>query len=118
MERNSDHLYLSVVAVAEIEDGISKAARAGASQKTMRLSEWLETVLQLYSARILPVDIETARLAGRLSDVARGRGHAPGSADLLIAATAKARGHVVLTRNLRHFLPLDVAAHNPFEGLP
>ena len=118
MEQNSDHLYLSVVTVAEIEDGISKAARDGASQKTVRLSEWLETVLHLYSARILPVDIETARRAGRLSDVARGRGHAPGFADLLIAATAQAHGHVVLTRNLRHFLPLGIAAHNPFEGLP
>ena len=118
MERNSNHLYLSVVTVAEIEDGISKAARAGASQKTARLSEWLETILHLYSARILPIDIEIARLAGRLSDVARGRGHTPGFADLLIAATAQARDHVILTRNLRHFLPLGVAAHNPLEGLP
>ena len=118
MERNSGHLHLSVVTVAEIEDGIGKAAREGASQKAMRLSEWLETVLHLYSARILPVDVEVARLAGRLSDVARGRGHAPGFADLLVAATARAHGHIVLTRSLRHFAPMGVAAHDPFAGLP
>jgi toxin FitB len=118
MERNSGDLYLSVVTVAEVEDGIAKAARDGAGQKAKRLADWLETVLHLYSARILDVDIPTARLAGQLSDLARGRGHAPGFADLLIAATAQRRTYVVLTRNLRHFTPMDVAAHDPFAGLP
>lgn len=118
MERNSDHLHLSVVTIAEIEDGIAKAAHDGASRKAGLLAEWLGTVLHLYSARILDVDIPTARMAGRLSDLARGRGHAPSLADLLIAATAQSRGYVVLTRNLRHFTPLDVAAHDPFASLP
>ncbi len=116
MERTSEQLQFSGVAVGEIEGGISKVARDCASQKTAQLSEWLETVLHLYRARILPVDVETTRLAVRLSDVACGRGRAPGFADLLIAA-AKVRGHIVLTR-LRHLLSLGIAAHNSFEGLP
>ncbi len=118
MERNSDSLYVSVVTIAEVEDGIAKAAREGASRKAGLLTEWLETLLHLYRARILDVDVTTARLAGRLSDLARGRGHAPGFADLLIGATAQRHGHLVLTRNLRHFTMMDVAAHDPSTGLP
>ena len=118
VERNSDRLYLSVVTIAEIEDGIAKAEREEASWKATRLAQWLETVLHLYSARILVLDVRVAQLVGQLSDVARGRGQAPGFADLVIAATARSRGYVVLTRNLRHFTTLDVPAHDPFASLP
>lgn len=118
MERNSERLYLSVITVAEVEDGIAKARREGASRKADRLAEWLEALLHLYSARVLTLDIPTARLLGRMSDQARGIGQTPGMADLAIAATAAARGYTVLTRNLRHFRELAVTAHDPFERLP
>ena len=118
MEQNSDRLYLSVVTVAKIEDGIAKAAREGAGQKVDLLAKWIETLFHLYGARILALDVATARLAGRLSDLARERGHAPRFADLAIAATAQMHGYVVLTRNVWHFAVLDVAVHDPFIGLP
>lgn len=118
MERNSTRLYLSVVSVAEIENGIAKAERGGAHHKSARLADWLETLLHLYSENILPLDIPTARLAGRLSDFARGRGHDPGFADVALAATALNRGYLVLTRNLRHFTAMKVPAHDPFVSLP
>ncbi|MGH9485483.1 MAG: PIN domain-containing protein [Terriglobales bacterium] len=118
MERNSEHLYLSVITVAEVEDGIAKARREGAPRKADRLAEWLEVLLHLYSARVLPLDVSMARLLGRMSDQARGAGQTPGMADLAIAATAACRGYTVLTRNLRHFRGLAVAAHDPFESLP
>lgn len=118
MDRNSDRLFLSVVTVAEIQDGIAKTGRTGAHRKAARLAEWLETLLHLYSARILPLDIAVARVAGALSDLARGRGHDAGFADLAIAATARHHGCLVLTRNLRHFQVIGVPAHNPFPSLP
>jgi hypothetical protein len=37
---------------------------------------------------------------------------------LAIAATAQLRGWTVLTRNLRHFSPLEVPALDPFAALP
>jgi toxin FitB len=118
MDRNSGRLFLSAVTVAEIEDGISKARREGANRKATALGGWLESLLHLYENRVLPFDVPAARIAGKLSDRARSRGHTPGFADLAIAATAAARGLIILTRNLRHFAPLDVPAHNPFEALP
>lgn len=118
MDRNSGRLFLSVVTIAEIEDGIAKARREGASRKADRLEAWLETVLHLYGAHILVLDVPVARLVGRLADLARGAGHSPEFADLTIAATAQLREYTVLTRNLRHFRPLGVTAHDPFESLP
>lgn len=118
MTRNSDRLYLSVITVAEVEDGIAKARRLGASRKADRLAEWLETLLHLYSARVLPLDVRVARLLGNLSDKARASGESPGLADLAIAATAARWGYTVLTRNLRHFRVASIPAHDPFESLP
>lgn len=118
MERNSAGLYLSVITVAEVEDGIAKSRRQGAHRKADRLSEWLETLLHLYGARVLLVDLETARRVGALADHARSQGQEPGLADLVIAATAQIRGWTVLTRNLKHFAPLGVLALDPFAALP
>ena len=118
MDRNSADLFLSVVTVAEIEDGVAKCRREGASRKADRLAEWSETLLHLYANRILPIDLDTARLIGILTDQARGQGHTPGWADLAIAATARRHGFTLLTRNLRHFRPLDVRALDPLAALP
>ena len=118
MDAHSAELFLSTVTITEIEDGIAKAKREGATRKARDLTAWLETVLHLYAARILPFDLATARLAGSLSDRARGQGHAPGFADIIIAATAQRLGLTILTRNVRHFEPLGVPVHDPFARLP
>jgi predicted nucleic acid-binding protein len=118
MERNSERMYLSVITVAEVDYGIAKSRRTGAITKADRLAEWLETLLHLYSNRILPLDVTVARLLGRLTDLVRGAGQTPGLADLAIAATAASRGYIVLTRNPRQFRALAIPAHDPFATLP
>jgi predicted nucleic acid-binding protein len=118
MDDASDALFLSVVTVAEIEDGIAKVRRKWATRKAADLTEWLEAVLHLYGYRILPVDLAISRIAGKLSDTARGQGHAPGLADILIAATAHHHELLILTRNVRHFESLGVPVLDPFEALP
>ncbi|CCE03940.1 type II toxin-antitoxin system VapC family toxin [Bradyrhizobium sp. STM 3809] len=118
MDAQSASLFISVVTVAEIEDGIAKLRRDGATRKSADIAAWLETVVHLYSDRILPFDIEAARIAGALTDRARGLGHAPGFADIIIAATARRHQLIILSRNLRHFEPLGVAVRDPFAALP
>ncbi len=118
MDRNSARLFLSAVTVAEIADGIAKARREGATRKAAALSDWLDTLLHLYRERILSFDVMVARIAGTLSDAARGQGQAPGFADIIIAATAQHHGLTILTRNMRHFEPLGVAVCDPFAALP
>jgi len=118
MDMHSASLFLSVVTLAEIEDGIAKLRREGATRRSTDLSAWLETVLHLYGDRVLVFDAPTARIAGVMADRARGQGHAPGFADIIIAATAQHRGLTILSRNLKHFEPLSVAVLDPFVTLP
>lgn len=116
--QRSEDLWLSVVTAAEIEDGIAKAMRTGAARKARDLAEWWGEVRHYYDARILPLDLETARETGRLMDVARAAGINPGFEDVAIAATGKRNGLVVLTANERDFRPLGVDFMNPQAGLP
>ncbi len=118
MDSRSDDLFLSAVTIAEIADGVAKAKREGASRKAAALSEWLRTVLHLYGDRVLPFDSPTAEIAGTLSDLARSRGHSPGFADIAIAATARKHSLTILSRNERHFAPLDALVVDPFQNLP
>jgi predicted nucleic acid-binding protein len=118
MDVHSTSLFLSVVTVAEIEDGIAKSRREGATRKSSDLASWLETVLHLYGDRILAFDAPAARIAGAISDRARGQGHAPGFADLIIAATAQRHGLILLSRNLKHFEPFGIPVLDPFVALP
>lgn len=118
MERNSAKLYVTVVTIAEIEDGIAKSRREGATRKSERLREWLDTLLHLYSPRILPFDLWAARIAGALSDRARSRGHTAAFADLAIAAIAKHHDLTILSRNLKHYAPLGAIALDPVAELP
>ena len=118
MDVHSDVLFLSTVTVAEISDGIAKLKRTGSASRASILGNWLELVLHLYGERVLPFDVSAARSAGELTDKARAAGHSPGFADVAIAATAGCHGMTILTRNLRHFTPLDIPAIDPFETLP
>ena len=118
MDARSDALSLSTVTVAEIRHGIARLERTGGTIRAARLGDWLDLVLHLYGDRVIPFDIAAANAAGPLMDRARATGNSPGFADLAIAATAASRTLTVLTRNLRHFTPLDIPAIDPFEALP
>ena len=118
MDTHSPDLFLSAVTIAEIAEGIAKAKREGAKRKASNLSDWLRTVLHLYGDRVLPFDSPTAEIAGALADLARGRGHSPGFADVAIGATARRHDLTILSRNERHFAPMDVAVVDPFQTLP
>jgi len=112
----SECLYLSTVTIAEIEAGIARAVRIGATTKAERLRRWLAALEHFYAERILPFGIDEARQAGAILD--RARAHDPGFEDIAIAATAAVRGFTVLTANERHFAPLGVPYVNPLKQLP
>lgn len=115
---HSDDLWLSVITAAEIEYGIAKAARTGATKKAADLAEWWGEIRHYYAGRILPVDLATAQETGRLLDVARAAGIDPGFEDVAIAATGKLNDLIVLTGNVKDFGPLGAKFLNPFETLP
>jgi toxin FitB len=112
----TEALHLSTISAAEIEAGIAKLRRTGASQRAEHLRQWFDRILDDYADRVLPFDLAAARIAGALDDAARAAGRHPGFADIAIAAIAKARELVVVTLNQRHFEPLGVEVFNPWAA--
>ena len=104
-----ESLFLSVVTIGEIERGIARQEPRDPGFAA-DLRDWLDRTTRLFSDRILPFAAEDARIWGRLS--AR-IGH--GGADLMIAATALARGATVVTGNVSDFEPSGVALLDPFR---
>ena len=116
LKAHGEALFVPVIAVAEIEQGIAKLHRKGGEERAARLSVWLDRLVDGFGERVLNVDAVVARRAGALSDAATAAGDHPGLADVLIAATAAVHGLAVATRNTRHFEPLGVPCVDPFGG--
>lgn len=101
-------LFLSVITLGEIERGIRAQERQN-PEFAADLRIWVDRTVRLFSDRLLPFGADEARIWGRLSqDI----GH--GGADLMIAATALARGATVVTGNVDGFGPTGVGIENPF----
>ncbi|MDQ5910796.1 MAG: toxin FitB [Pseudomonadota bacterium] len=118
LRAHSDRLFVPCIAIAELDQGVSKLRRAGSTVRAEQLTDWLEGLINHYAQRILPLDAASSRLAGRLADQAIAAGQYPGLADTVIAALAQQAGLIVLTGNIRHFTALGVECINPFEQLP
>src|SRR5258708_31783107 len=58
--RDDDALFLSVITLAEMQAGISRLERKGASKRAADLSLWLSATLELYQSRTLPIASGTA----------------------------------------------------------
>ncbi len=100
-------LFLSVVAVQELEMGVLLTERRDPAQGRL-LRTWLEAhVLRTFAERILPIDAMVARCSARLPvpDPWPVR-------DALIAATGLVHGMTVVTRHVADFEPTGVAILN------
>lgn len=116
IERNGAFLFLSAMTVAEMEAGILKLRREGKTAREAEIEQLLDAILKDFAARVLPMDAAVARQVARVAEAARPQ--VIELADLVIAATAATHGLTVLTRNIRHFAPTGVAAHDPLVALP
>lgn len=108
--RDVDQLFLSVIAVEELDIGIRRLERRDAAQGLV-LRRWFdERVLKTFADRVLPITLATVRISSAL--------HVPDPApirDALIAATALEHGLTVVTRNVDDFARTDVAVVDPWN---
>jgi predicted nucleic acid-binding protein len=116
--RHGPTLYLPSIVIAELSAGVARLRRVGATRKAEALNFWLVNLLGTFQRQVLPFDAEAALATGVLLDRAQASGLHPGFPDLAIGGVAVSRGMTVLTRNLRDFAPLGIAALDPFATLP
>jgi toxin FitB len=103
-------LFLSVVTVGEIRQGIEQLRAKDKPQATM-LDRWVTGLVQFYEDRLIYVDGDIAEEWGRL----RAARPVP-VVDALIAATARVHDLTLVTRNLRDFSGLRLRVLNPFAA--
>lgn len=109
---DDDELYISVLVIGEIRQGIERLRRRDTKQAGVYES-WLSTLRARYGERILAIDGEIAEEWGRLNVPD------PLSAvDGLLAATAKARGLTLVTRDTSRLARSGVPLLDPFEPGP
>jgi predicted nucleic acid-binding protein len=106
---DDDELYLSVLVLGEIRRGVERT-RSGNPAQARALDRWLSEVNKSFAGRILPVDQATADEWGQMT----ARRTAP-VIDALLAATAKAHGMTLVTRNVRDVRGLGADVLDPFE---
>jgi predicted nucleic acid-binding protein len=109
-------VFLSVVAIHEIEKGIALLEHKGATAKAAGLKAWLAGLLAAYDDKIIPIDPVAAALGGQLEAKAISVGHAPGMADASMAGIAKAQNLVILTHNTKHFAPFGIDVATPEQA--
>jgi len=101
--------YISVLTIGEIQKGISRLER---SKQKAELQVWFESVLARYDGRILPINLETANIWGKLKADIENRGVPLPLIDSLLAATALEHDLTVVTRNEADFSPANVKVLN------
>ena len=108
-----EHLFISVVTVAEIRFGIELI---GDAHRRADLNDWLtHKIRPMFEQRVLPIS-EDVMLKWRLL-VAEGRksGHTFSQPDLIIAATALCHDLTVVTRNTADYEKASVRLFNPWS---
>jgi predicted nucleic acid-binding protein len=104
-------LYTSWIAIAEIKRGVELIRRRDKPQAVV-LQTWLTEVLDRLGHRILPVDQPVAEI---WADLMVPNPRSP--LDALIAATARAHGLTLVTRNVRDFANCGIALFDPWTDV-
>jgi predicted nucleic acid-binding protein len=106
----ADELFLSVLVVGEIRQGIERLARRDPAQAEI-FEQWLRQLVDAYGDRVVPITALVAEAWGRLN--------VPDPlpiVDGLMAATALVHGWTLVTRNASDVASTGVQLLDPFAG--
>lgn len=103
-------LFLSVLVVGEIRQGIERLARHDPEQASV-FENWLGQLLHGYGDRVIPITADVADAWGRLN-----ADRVLPVVDGLLAATALVHGWTLVTRNVEDVESTGVRVLNPWLG--
>lgn len=108
----ADTIYLSSISLAELLFGINSLP---AGRRKDALAATLEGLLEAFSGRVLPFDIDVARTYADIAARARAAGRGLPIPDGYIAVIAATHGYAVATRDTAPFIAAGVTVINPWE---
>lgn len=103
-------LCISALTIKEIQEGVARAHARRPSQQTLDAQHRPDALVQAYRDRIIPIDREIAAEWGRLVGT-----KAKHNDDMALAATARVRQLVLVTRNIADFQGRDFEVLDPFK---
>jgi len=106
-------LFLTTITIAEIGFGLRTMTMG--KRRDLLTERFEQFVTTAFEQRILPFDVDAARIYGELLGYRREIGRPISSLDGQIAAIARSRGFSVATRNTRDFEECQIDLINPFS---
>lgn len=103
--------HLSAITILELVYGAHRAP----VQRRERLIAWVSDIRTQFQDRIVSITGDIATEAALMRAAAEARGNIVAAGDALIAASARSRGALLVTRNVRDFRALGVAFVDPWE---
>ena len=105
--------HLSVLTLGEIEKG---TLLLDEGKRRQDIKQWFENDLQVrFAGRILAIDKDVASSGARFIAPLLKQGRPLPTIDSLLAATALAHDLTFVTRNVKHFVGLQVPLLNPWD---
>ncbi len=111
---DEEQICISSLTIGEIARGIESETDP---EKHLRLRTWLTDELMVrFHGRIVPLDLEIMLEWGRVAAETEAAGKPLSVVDGMIAATARARGLVLITFNRDVFAAAGIEVSDPWQG--
>ena len=111
-QSKAHELFTGAMNMAELYRGVAKLTE---SKRRSELINWLQKLEIGFEDRILAFDINAAKVWAEMTADAEAKGKPISAFDSIIAATARAQGCQLVTRNVRDFSNSGVNVLNPWE---
>jgi predicted nucleic acid-binding protein len=110
-ENKAHELCISAMTLAELQRGVVRMPK---SKRQLELAEWLLNLEIGFEDRILAFDHLVAKVWAEMTSEAEAQGKSMTSFDSIIAATARAHGCKLVTRNIKDFKNARIEVINPW----